>query len=66
MRCLLEQIRYKDHGWSICGALNMVALFLGYTKYCYFLYEWESCARDRHYNKKNGHHVHTNLMAEGS
>lgn len=56
MRVLLDHIRYNEYGWAICGDLKVIALLLGmqlgYTKYCCFLCEWDSRARDRHYVQK--------------
>lgn len=56
MRTLLECIRYTDYNWHICGDLKVIALLLGmqlgYTKYCCFICEWDSRARDRHYIQK--------------
>lgn len=56
MRVLLEHIRYNDYVWPICGDLKVIALLLGlqlgYTKYCCFICEWDSRARDQHYIQK--------------
>ena len=54
---LLRCINYDHHQWSLCGDLKVVALLLGlqggYTKYCCFLCEWDSRARNDHYIKKD-------------
>ena len=53
MKQLLRCIKYNQHEWQMCGDLKVVALVLGlqsgYTKYCCFLCEWDSRARDSHY-----------------
>ena len=55
---LLTCINYDQHQWQLCGDLKVVALVmglqLGYTKYCCFLCEWNSRAKDSHYIKKDG------------
>ncbi|XP_050822620.1 uncharacterized protein LOC127057686 [Gopherus flavomarginatus] len=57
MKQLLRCINYDQHQWQLCGDLKVVALLLGlqtgYTKYCCFLCEWDSRARDSHYIKKD-------------
>ena len=49
---LLRCINYDQHQWQVCGDLKVVALLIGlqagYTKYCCFLCEWNSRARDSH------------------
>ena len=56
MKLLLDVIKYKEHKWQICRDLKVVALFLGmqlgYTKYCYYLCEWDSRAMKSHYKIK--------------
>jgi len=47
MELLLRKIKYDKFKWKLCGDLKVVALLLGYTKYCRFLCEWENR------NKKN-------------
>lgn len=53
MRILLQSIKYEEHKWNICADLKVVALLTGlqsgYTKYCCFLCEWDSRARNQHY-----------------
>ncbi|GBM94192.1 hypothetical protein AVEN_219095-1, partial [Araneus ventricosus] len=49
---ILDKICYHDYNWKLCADLK-VALFTGlktgYTKFCCFLCEWDSRARDKHY-----------------
>lgn len=56
MELLLKQIQYSKYNWNICGDLKVVALLLGmqlgYTKYCCFICEWDSRAREQHYVKQ--------------
>lgn len=56
LKMLLRCIKYEDHKWNICADLKVVALLTGlqsgYTKYCCFLCEWDSRARDKHYKIK--------------
>lgn len=57
MEMLLKHIQYSKYNWNICGDLKVVALLLGlqlgYTKYCCFICEWDSRARESHYCRKN-------------
>lgn len=57
MELLLDRIQYRKHSWKICADLKVVALVLGmqlgYTKYCCFICEWDSRARDVHYITKD-------------
>ena len=52
----LKKIHYKDHQLKISADLEVVAILTGlkggYTKFCYFLCEWDSSVRDRHYHVK--------------
>ena len=54
---LLEHITYDTYNWRICGDLKVIGLLLGmqpgYTKYCYFICEWDSRARLSHYIQKD-------------
>lgn len=54
---LLRCINYDQHHWSICGDLKVIAILLGlqggYTKYCCFICEWDSRAREMHYAKRD-------------
>lgn len=56
LKMLLRCIKYDDHKWNICADLKVVALLTGlqsgYTKYCCFLCEWDSRAKDKHYKIK--------------
>lgn len=57
MKLLLQKIKYLQYMWNICADLKVVAMLTGlqagYTKYCCFLCEWDSRARDKHYVEKN-------------
>ncbi|ESO08275.1 hypothetical protein HELRODRAFT_184081 [Helobdella robusta] len=57
MSLLLQKIRDREYNWSICGDLKVAAILTGlqtgYSKYCYFLSEWDSRNRMQHYIKKN-------------
>jgi len=57
LRQLLNKLEYSKYGWHICGNLKVVSLLmglqLGYTKYCYFLCEWDSRAKTFHYLKRD-------------
>jgi len=56
MEMLLKHIQYSKYNWNICGDLKVVALLLGmqlrYTKYCCFVCEWDSRAKELHYVKQ--------------
>ena len=53
---ILAKIQYEKHCWNICADLKVIGILLGmqggYTKYCCFLCEWDSRARDKHYKQK--------------
>ena len=57
LEALLQKIEYSKHQWVICGDLKVIGLLLGmqsgYTKYCCFLCEWDSRARELHYVKRD-------------
>jgi hypothetical protein len=57
MKTLLRYIEYDKYQWSICGDLKIIGLLLGmqsgYTKYCCFICEWDSRAKDFHYSTKD-------------
>jgi hypothetical protein len=48
---VLEKIKYHEHELQMCGGLKVIGLLLGqqtgYTKFPWFLCEWESKARDK-------------------
>jgi hypothetical protein len=52
MDLLLKAISYSKSEWKVCGDLKVTGLLLvllsGYTKFCCFLCEWNSQARDMH------------------
>jgi hypothetical protein len=54
---LIHQIDYNKYNWHVCGDLKVIGLLLsmqlGYTKYCCFLCEWDSRAKNFHYNVKD-------------
>jgi len=56
MKLLLGKIKYDEFKWKLCGNLKVVALLLGmqlrYTKYCCFLFEWDSRDKKNHYVNK--------------
>ena len=53
---VLSKIQYEKYKWHVCGDLKVIGILLGlqmgYTKYCCFLWEWDSRARNQHYSKK--------------
>ena len=55
---LLEHIKYDTYNWRICGDLKVIGLLLGmqpgYTKYCCFICEWDSRARQSTTYKRTG------------
>ena len=56
MKILMEAVNYDKFKWQICGDLKVIALLLrlqGFTKYCCFIYEWDSGARSLHYSRKD-------------
>jgi hypothetical protein len=48
------RIKYQEYEWQLCGDLNVIGLLLGqqrgYTKFPCFLCEWDSRARDKHWD----------------
>lgn len=52
MQHMLQSIKCGVHQWELCGHLKVVALVIGlksgHTKYCRFLCEWDSHAKDSH------------------
>jgi hypothetical protein len=52
---LLKKISYKNHNWMICGDFKVIGLLLGqqpvYTKMPCFLCEWDSRARNYHWER---------------
>jgi len=56
LKILLEKIQNDKYCWTICCDLKAIALLmglqLGYTKFCCFLYEWDSRDKKNHYIKK--------------
>mgnify|MGYP003623728426 FL=1 len=58
IKVLINCLNYDKYKWCICADLKVVAIILGlqqgYTKYCCFLCEWDSRAKDKHYVKRIG------------
>lgn len=56
MEYLLDKINYRLYKWKICTDLKIVTIILGqqsgFTKYPCFLCEWDSRAREQHYDVK--------------
>jgi hypothetical protein len=56
MKMLIQELKYDQHQWLICGDLKVVALLLGlqggYTKYPCFLCLWDSRADALHYTQR--------------
>lgn len=56
IKFLLNRVNYAEHRWNLCADLKVVAILTGlqggYTKHCCFLCEWDSRARDRHYQQQ--------------
>jgi len=56
MKLLLGKIKYDKFKWKLRGDLKVVTLLLGmqfrYTKYCFFLCEWDSWDKKNHYVNK--------------
>jgi hypothetical protein len=59
MKILMEAINYDKSQWHICGDLKVIAALLGlqqrFTKYCFFICEWDSRAHSLHYSRKDWH-----------
>jgi hypothetical protein len=57
MKNLLDKINYNKHCWNVCGDLKIIAVLLGtqlgYTKYCCFICERTSRAKDKRYSGKH-------------
>ena len=53
LKLVLEEIKYHEHEWQIYGDLKIIGLLLGlqrgYTKCPCFLCEWDSRARNKHW-----------------
>ena len=53
---ILDRIKYRDHRWSICADLKVVAILnglqAGFTKYMCFLCKWDSRMKSEHYMRK--------------
>lgn len=69
MKHMLTCIKYDQHQCHLCGVLIHVAIEIvlqaGYTEFCCFLCEWDSCARD--ISVEYGHFVnHWNMEGKYS
>ncbi|GBM69532.1 hypothetical protein AVEN_175395-1 [Araneus ventricosus] len=57
---MLTQLKYKDSGWTVCGDLTVLSMFLGqqagYIKYPCFLREWDNPDKKNHWIKKERPH----------
>lgn len=57
LELLLDQVKYKDHEWLLCGDLKVIGMLLGqqsgYTKFPCFLCEWDSRDKKNHWEKKD-------------
>lgn len=49
---VLDLIKYRDHGWKVCGDLKIISILLGqqggYTSFPCFLCQWNSTEWDSH------------------
>ena len=56
MKILLDNLKYDEYQWFICGDLKVIAILLGlqssYTKYTRVLCLWDSSADALHYKQK--------------
>jgi hypothetical protein len=56
MKLLLGKIKFDEFKSKLCGDLKIVALLVGiqlvYTKYCCFLFAWDSRDENNHYSNK--------------
>jgi hypothetical protein len=61
MKNLFDKINYNERCWNVCDDLKIIAVLLGtqlgYTKYCCFICEWYSRAKDKHYSVKHWKNV---------
>jgi hypothetical protein len=58
MKLVLEKIQYEKYNCNICGDVKVTALLLGlqlgYTKFYWFLREWDSRDREHHSSTNSG------------
>jgi hypothetical protein len=56
MELPLRKVQYDKYKWHTCSDFKVIRIRLGlqsgYTKYCCFLYEWDSRTRTIHYETK--------------
>jgi hypothetical protein len=54
---LLSWTKYQEHSWQVCGDFRILSILLGqrsgYSTYPYFMCEWDSRARSRHWIQKD-------------
>ena len=53
---ILDKLKYKEFKWTVCEDLKVISMILGqqggYTKFPFFLCEWDSRAKAKHWNQK--------------
>jgi hypothetical protein len=49
MKLLLEKFQYEKYNRNVRKFCKVIAVLLGYTKFCYFLCDWDSRGRKKHY-----------------
>jgi hypothetical protein len=56
LEILPNKMKYKEHGWLICGDLKVLCMLLGQqpgcTNFPCFLCEWDNRARSQHWKQK--------------
>ncbi|CAH2096329.1 unnamed protein product [Euphydryas editha] len=56
LELVLCKLKYKDHGWQVCGDFKILGMLLGqqsgFTKFPCFLCLWDSRDRANHWTKK--------------
>ncbi|EZA54307.1 hypothetical protein X777_06137 [Ooceraea biroi] len=54
---VLVAVKYEQHQWKLCGDLKVLTMLLGqqsgYAKYPCFICQWDSRARERHWEQKD-------------
>jgi hypothetical protein len=57
LELFLTKLGFTAHDWIICGDLKLVCMILGqqagYTKYPYFMCEWDNTARSQNWEQKH-------------
>lgn len=66
----MKLIDYEQHNWKIFCDLKVVAMLIGlqggYTKYCCFLYKWDSRTREHHYRQTNWPNRDDHIIGKGN